>query len=1020
MKDETKYDDQPFDEQPLPDSTGEHDIGQGPSSNTTATGATWSSVLASYSGRTVFADGRVSYNATRASRTAPWDDFNVQSSSIRLQERVNGIWSTVSDVTIEVRNTITYVRVDPETERFLTGSRDFRATATLGSSLTSPPTGVYRFVLLRISYYGLPLVNHYTGSTDGELYLDQRITLGSPSVSSDRILSITATMQFGPLSLRTITIGNDLPVIERSGSTANGWFVEEVSRRASRTTTVISYRAIPWQLNAGGTYDFTVAQSRYASGLPQQDTSQSFSISAPPSFSAYWVSPTGTPLGHEGPRIASARLLLSAASSNLTASDIIIQRAGAANTWTTESGWTITFNPSNPSSSNNPTVFAEATSGVAQGSFRFVLQRRALGTNPTSDVVSDPFSIRDYVGPTFRWSDLTTDSDRSATATLHFPSNPGSAFNPSNDIRIDRQNNDDTWSTSTGWTVTSTGSGMTRTIKATSATTVLSGTYRMVIVEDAVGTNLPSSDTTSGNFQIPSYVVPYISSATWSNEAGGLNLSARLTFTGSAVYGIEPNDFEIINSSNTVDSRFTISPSASSTTSFVTITATPNEELWGDYRIRLKANSVRGGSTATDNSPSSTVTSSSQRINSVVDLEATWSILAFCAGSNSLTATLNFNSAVNNPGTSDIQVQLYNSEGSHTNVNNWTIVVTEVEEDQYTITLTPPVNINRVVRLRLKRNTISFRANPNTITGPSDDIDSQYVAVDNRLGTGGEELAAFWSNMVGGPTLSGRITFTGQDVTGIASTDFEARTLLGAATAVTITVEDDEGNAVTQRSAGQSAIVTATPSSTYRIDGQLFLRLKQNSLMIGTESGPQNHVDSDLTPLNTFTVWGDPTGGTALIATMTFGADINRITTSDFEVIDETDVVQGGWTITFSPVGITSRTNGQTLDVICTPPSNTADIFRIRLKAASLQHGSAGNDSVPAVATITKRARVNNIDTMAPPPIEEAPYLQAISLPTGVQTGTSVTITIDAKVAGVLTNITGLRSDDFKDYRSRC
>ena len=356
----------------------------------------------------------------------------------------------------------------------------------------------------------------------------------------------------------------------------------------------------------------------------------------------------------------------------------------------------------------------------------------------------------------------------------------------------------------------------------------------------------------------------------------------------------------------------------------------------------------------------------------VVPLIATWQYANYCSMSDRVYAAVRFNKAitgldVRSPST---DIQLANARQT-ANLTGWSLTFSGHTGSGQTATLaantnlvieaTPPANTNRDVYLLINANAVTS----GTQTGPESITYSETIPVNNIPAQEAETpLIATWSNMVGGPTLSGRLTFGGRDVSGIAASDFEVRTILGRATAVTIVPS------ATSATAGQSITVMATPNTSYRIDGQLFLRLKQDSLVVGSGTGPDEDIDSDLTPLNTFTVWGDPTGGTTLSATMTFGATLSRIATTDFEVIDETDAVQSDWTIAFNPTGTTSRTNNQTLTVTATPPARTSDIFRIRLKESSFRHGSASSDTVPRVAVITKRARVNNLEAiMIPDPL---------------------------------------------------
>ena len=129
-----------------------------------------------------------------------------------------------------------------------------------------------------------------------------------------------------------------------------------------------------------------------------------------------------------------------------------------------------------------------------------------------------------------------------------------------------------------------------------------------------------------------------------------------------------------------------------------------------------------------------------------------------------------------------------------------------------------------------------------------------------------------------------------------------------------------------------------TPPTTQRIDGNFKLRLS------GVTSGERY--------INTFLVWNPVTGGSTLNGRLTFhGAAVSGISTSDFEVINESGTIQSDWDIT--SVSTSSVSAGQHVDVVATPPDNIFGDFRIRLKANSVTRNSSNYPSSPVHSQLT-------------------------------------------------------------------
>ena len=197
----------------------------------------------------------------------------------------------------------------------------------------------------------------------------------------------------------------------------------------------------------------------------------------------------------------------------------------------------------------------------------------------------------------------------------------------------------------------------------------VSGQYRLRLKSRTVTTGSqsgPIGDKDSALTTVrKSRTAPTRATASWSNVVGGRTLSGRLNITGNSITGLSSSDFEIRDSNNVVQrSGWSISffGSTVSNGSYITITATPPNNITGSYKIRLKSNSVRSGSSTSNDAPRFNTDTGLVSINTLpVVATVSWENEA---GGTTFTARLRFTySAIEGIDTSDIEV--LNSADTH-------------------------------------------------------------------------------------------------------------------------------------------------------------------------------------------------------------------------------------------------------------------------------------------------------------------------------------------------------------------
>ena len=576
--------------------------------------------------------------------------------------------------------------------------------------------------------------------------------------------------------------------------------------------------------------------------------------------------------------------------------------------------------------------------------------------------------------------------------------------------------------------------GQTLTVKATPPARTV-GIFRIRFKQDTARhgsgsvDNVPNADTITNEVSVNNLMAvtipPRVSEAFWSDLTGGTTLSGRINFVGKGITNLSASDFAVRSALSTRDqSGFTITLDPSGTTasagSYVTVTAAPPSTLTIDftlYQLRLKANSIRSTGSSTDDTPEENVDSNHIHLNTLT----VWGAASYCETDNELRATMTFNgsTAISRLSVSDYDVL----DQTDVTQSGWTIefdpsgTTSRSNNQTLTIKATPPVRTNDVFRLRFKRNSARF-GTASSDTVPADDLLTNGVLVNNleAAPTVPDQVAdAFWSDLTGGAaTMSGRINFVGKAVTNLAASDFRVISAISGSSQPGFTITLDPSG--TTAKAGSYVTVTATPPSTLNIDFLHYqLRLRASSIRsTGStiDDTPTENVDSNDIHLNTLTVWGPASyceTDNELRATMTFNGStvISQLAVGDFDVLDQTDVTQSDWTITFDPSGTTSRSGGQTLTVKAAAPTQTNDIFRIRFKSGSAQFGPRAQDTVPNDDIITNGVLVNNITTAAPPAVDRSEVFWS-----NMTGGT----TLEGDITFPGTGVTNLDPNDFRVF----
>ena len=221
-------------------------------------------------------------------------------------------------------------------------------------------------------------------------------------------------------------------------------------------------------------------------------------------------------------------------------------------------------------------------------------------------------------------------------------------------------------------------------------------------------------------------------------------------------------------------------------------------------------------------------------------------------------------------------------------------------------------------------------------------------------------LTAAWTNVnVSGGFLRGTITFTGGNVSGIAASDFEViNDDSPTPTVQSWTISTPQATAVSQ------IISARIPTSSTGVNDMFALRLKATSVRGGTatdDNSPASAVTSsyiaiDTRPVEATASWGTVSFNTTtdkMSSVITFSSAVTGIETTDFQVINASGTAQA-WT--FDPV--TASGTSQTISV--TVPTSANGTFRFRLLEDSVRGARAAEDNSPPADVTSTSRRIDN------------------------------------------------------------
>ena len=580
---------------------------------------------------------------------------------------------------------------------------------------------------------------------------------------------------------------------------------------------------------------------------------------------------------------------------------------------------------------------------------------RGRSDGPTSDVRSSYVSIDSRIS-TAAWSDLSYTSGK-LQGTLTFSLQNISGLNSS---EITVLNSSGT--TQSGWSITvstrSANVGIGITVQATPPANT-SGSFKLRLESSSVysgnsnSPNAPASDVDSSTVTLNSTTT----TAAWSSVSfTSGKLQGTLTFTGANVTDIDSEDFEVLNSSNTIQTNWTFdTPSTTATAGTgITIAATPPATTNASFKLRLKDNSVKSGGSETANTPASAVTSGSISVNTIPAATVSWSNIT---GGTTLSGRITFSGAsVTNIGSSDFEVLK-----SSTVQTGWSISVsssTASSGGYVTVTATPPSNQNSSFKLRIKATSVRSGGS-STNNAPTSSETSSSIAVDNRPQLTVTAFTPGYYPYLGSTYTSviglGIITFSHSiPISQLSASDF-------------YTSRSDVSVSLIRRSRGNDySIYTTQPKGR---SGSYTITIRANAVASSTiyKGGPTSSYTSSSIRFNVpyrraTASWSSVsfTSG-KLQGTITFsGASIVGLETSDFEVLSGS-TVQTGWTISL-PSGITAsstRTSGTGTIIKAAPPTNTNGSYKLRLKATSVRSDGSSSNNSPASATSTSDISVD-------------------------------------------------------------
>ena len=629
-------------------------------------------------------------------------------------------------------------------------------------------------------------------------------------------------------------------------------------------------------------------------------------------------------------------------------------------------------------------------------------QDRAFSYSASSGETSRP--IRTFNLPQYAsWGTPSVSDSRVITTELSIAENPGTTFATS-DFKVEKRSGAGTsgdpytWAEeTTGWTITAEGSAFIesgtrwiRNIIATPAGSVGGGSYRVVLNEDAFGTDKPNADVFTDEVRFANAATASWGSPSFSNATG--KLSATLTFAVFNITGIETTDFAVINSSGVEQTGWTFdAPSATATAgTAITISVLAPNNTNESFGLRLKATSVRSDGSSIDNTPTANTDSTTVSVNNTPSAVATasWSNTEYSNGKLQGTLTFAVTSGADTSITEISAADFAVINSSNVEQNGWvfdTPSATATAGTGITIAAAPPSGtiINAGFSLRLKATSVRSDRSL-TDNAPSANVDfASDVTVDTRAA-----ITATWGTLPAttqrSATINLTITFSDSIPSGqLTNNDF-------------IVTGGTGGSVSNITGSGATYTITVTQPTNY--DGNYTVSLKADAIATGTNylEGPDSavttgNIDCDTRAAITAT-WTTIPSGTQTAATidlvLTFPIDIAsaQLTPTDFSA------TRG------SVTNVTG--SGRVYTVTVTQPTNYDGTYTVSLSTNALPESTTYFQGPTAAVTTTNI----DCDTRA------AITAQWGTLPTGTQRSATITIplTFGRSIAAA-----ALTTDDF-------
>ena len=461
--------------------------------------------------------------------------------------------------------------------------------------------------------------------------------------------------------------------------------------------------------------------------------------------------------------------------------------------------------------------------------------------------------------------------------------------------------------------------------------------------------------------------------ASFSDVAGTTRLGAILTFNSAVSFpSFKNSDIEILDSSGTIRPEWDVTVSSRSSgtrggSPDYRISSGPpiTESVNGNYRIRIKANSVQ----SLDNrmGPNTAVTSPAVLVTHTA--RATPSFSNIRLDGSKIKVDLTFDTDITHLDISGFEVFKIGAPSGI--LNGWvfdSIPVTSATITAGTVTtisVTPPANTNEVAYIHASDSFIG-RSGGSPTPNISASILTNGIYVNN---TTTPAIYLIWNNdSYSNHKFQSELSVYGANLTGIETGDFA--------------ISGDDANfrsevpnfsidpVPSSISDGSSAIISSSLLYTDINQNDFRLILRGSSVRFSgkTFDSPNTFLRTNRVVFNftDFRFSGTSYNSTTnkLSSTLQFNNLIEfaypryaDFSTSNFEVLDSNGITQTGWVFDTPPSFPATRASSGTISV--TPPANVNGNFRIKLKESSVFRNTPGEEFGPERDIISRSASVD-------------------------------------------------------------